>query len=164
MLGVPSYGHTFNVASSSAVDGSGNLALNASFTKNPPTDQTDQCGQPILAVDTVTFADMIAKGLLKADGTPASGMKSQFDNCSQTVSPDPFCPVPLLTVPLHSQPFLYDQTNQTMYSYDDPQSFAEKGRFIVQNNLLGFSMWDLAGDSNGMLVESLATAAGVTDC
>ena len=52
-----------------------------------------------------------------------------------------------------------------MVSYDDPESFAAKGKFIVQNNLVGFSMWDMAGDYNDLLVDSLTTAAGVTnDC
>ena len=51
-----------------------------------------------------------------------------------------------------------------MYSYDDPQSFAAKGDYIIQNNLLGFAMWDSTGDYNGLLVNSLTSAAGVTDC
>lgn len=50
-----------------------------------------------------------------------------------------------------------------MVSYDDPQSFAAKGKFIVQNNLLGFSMWEITGDHNDLLIDSLTTAAGVTD-
>lgn len=50
-----------------------------------------------------------------------------------------------------------------MVSYDDPRSFAAKGNFIVQNDLLGFSMWDVTGDYNNLLVNALTTAAGVTD-
>jgi len=51
-----------------------------------------------------------------------------------------------------------------MVSYDDPQSFAAKGEFIVQNNLLGFSMWEITGDHNDLLVDSITSGAGVTDC
>lgn len=52
-----------------------------------------------------------------------------------------------------------------MVSYDDPTSFAAKGKFIVDNKLLGFSMWDITGDSNDLLVDALTQAAGVsTDC
>ena len=51
-----------------------------------------------------------------------------------------------------------------MISYDDRQSFAAKGRFITNQNLLGFSMWASTGDPNGLLVGSLTSAAGVTDC
>lgn len=51
-----------------------------------------------------------------------------------------------------------------MVSYDDPTSFAAKGKFIVENNLLGYAMWDLTGDPKNTLSDSLATAAGVSDC
>jgi len=51
-----------------------------------------------------------------------------------------------------------------MVSYDDPESFAEKGKFIVKNNLLGFSMWDITGDYKDLLIDSLTTAAGVNNC
>lgn len=52
-----------------------------------------------------------------------------------------------------------------MVSYDDPQSFAAKGKFIAQNNLLGFAMWEITGDHNDRLIDSLINAAGVTnDC
>lgn len=53
-----------------------------------------------------------------------------------------------------------------MVSYDDPQSFAAKGKFIIENTLLGFAMWETTGDSKDLLIDSLTTAAGVTqgDC
>ena len=53
-----------------------------------------------------------------------------------------------------------------MVSFDDPKSFAAKGKFIIQNNLLGFAMWETTGDYKDLLIDSLATAAGVTqdDC
>ncbi|KAF9653749.1 glycoside hydrolase family 18 protein [Thelephora ganbajun] len=146
VLGVPAYGHSYTVSPSNAVDGSGNLAAYPPFTKNPPTSSVDQCGNPEAKSDIMNFATLIGEGFLKDDGTPANGIKSRFDQCSQT-------------------PFVYDQTKQLMVSYDDPQSFAAKGKFIVQNNLLGFSMWEITGDHNDLLIDSLTTAAGVTsDC
>lgn len=89
VLGVPAYGHSFTVSPSNAVDSSGNLTSNPSFTKNPPTSSVDQCGNPEAESDIMTFASLITQGLLNDDGTPASGMKSRFDECSKTVSLDP---------------------------------------------------------------------------
>lgn len=90
MLGVPAYGHSFTVSSSNAVDSSGNLASNPPFTKNPATSSVDQCGNPEAESDIMNFATLVSDGILNDDGTPASGMKYRFDNCSQTVSIDPF--------------------------------------------------------------------------
>jgi len=145
VLGVPAYGHSFNVSSSDAVDSSGNLAAFPPFAKNTATDGTDECGNPEAVSDSINFAELISRGYLNEDGTPASGVKSRFDQCSQT-------------------PFLYDETKQLMVSYDDPQSFAAKGKFIIENNLLGFALWEVTGDPKGLLIDSLTTAAGVTDC
>lgn len=50
-----------------------------------------------------------------------------------------------------------------MVSYDDPQSYEAKGKFIADNNLLGFYMWDITGDSGDLLVDAMFTGAGVTD-
>jgi chitinase len=51
-----------------------------------------------------------------------------------------------------------------MISYDDPTSYAAKGKFITANDLLGFSMWDITGDYNNLLVDAILQGAGVTDC
>jgi len=111
--------------------------------------------------DIKTFATLITEGFLNDDGTPASGITYQFDNCSQTVSINPFySPIQFLTL---FQPFVYDKSKQLMVSYDDPQSFAAKGKFIIQNNLLGFAMWETTGDHNSLLLGAITTAAGVVD-
>lgn len=144
LLGVPAYGHSYNVSVSNALDNSGNLVDHPSFTKSPLTNSVDQCGNPEAAPDTIVFSDLITQGFLNSDGTPANGIKYRFDNCSQT-------------------PFAYDENKQLMVSYDDPTSFAAKGNFIIQNNLLGFSMWDYTGDYNSILVDALTKAAGVSD-
>lgn len=144
ILGVPAYGHSYNVTTSNAVDSSGNLVDHPSFTKAPLTSSVDRCGNPEPVVDTITFANLITQGFLNSDGTAANGIKYRFDDCSQT-------------------PFAYDPTKQLMVSYDDPTSYAAKGQFIVQNDLLGFFMWDVTGDSNDLIVDAITKGAGVTD-
>lgn len=86
LLGVPAYGHSFNVTTSNALDSSGNLASSPSFTKAPSSGTVDQCGNPVPVSDQMDFSLLISQGLLNSDGTPANGIKSRFDNCSQTVS------------------------------------------------------------------------------
>lgn len=68
-----------------------------------------------------------------------------------------------------------------MVSYDDAASFgtsctqlivghtlscnykiAEKGKFIQDMNLAGFAMWELGGDSNNILVNSIRSAMQMT--
>lgn len=52
-----------------------------------------------------------------------------------------------------------------MISYDDPESFEAKGKFIADNNLLGFSMWDVTGDYQSLLSSAILGGADVTsDC
>lgn len=47
-----------------------------------------------------------------------------------------------------------------MFSYDDATSYAAKGRFITENRLLGFSMWDINGD-NDVLVNAITGVMNV---
>ena len=86
VLGVPAYGHSYTVSPSDAVDSSGNLTDHPPFTKNPASNTTDKCGNPEPVPDTKNFAVLITEGFLNDDGTPASGVKYKFDECSQTVS------------------------------------------------------------------------------
>ncbi|KAG6826962.1 hypothetical protein H0H92_013736 [Tricholoma furcatifolium] len=86
-----------------------------------------------------TFAQMISAGLLTKSGNPANGIYYLFDNCSQT-------------------PFVYDKSSQVMVSYDNAQSFAAKGKFISDNAILGFAMWDAAGDSDNILIDAITSA------
>ena len=86
VLGVPAYGHSYTVSPSDAVDSSGNLTDFPPFTKNAISNSTDKCGNPELEVDAKNFAVLITEGFLNDDGTPASGVKHKFDECSQTVS------------------------------------------------------------------------------
>lgn len=86
VLGVPSYGHSFTVTPSNAVNSSGILASYPPFTKFPLTSTLDQCGNPEAQVDTMDFSVLISDGYLNDDGTASSEVTYRFDNCSQTVS------------------------------------------------------------------------------
>jgi len=142
LLGVPAYGHSFSVSPSNAVTG-GALASYPQFTPNTTIVGNDQCGNPVAASDVLNFVDLVNNGLLSTDGTAASGMDFRYDNCSQT-------------------PYVYDPTTQLMVSYDDAESFAAKGKFILDNNLGGFAMWDATGDYKDLLLDSITKSLGVT--
>jgi chitinase len=94
ILGVASYGHSFYVNQSSAIDASGNIQLYAPFDKSrtPPGDLwdstaggTDECGNPNVVGGLQDFWGLIDGGFLTSNGTVASGIEYTFDNCSQTV-------------------------------------------------------------------------------
>ncbi|PPQ82606.1 hypothetical protein CVT25_007120 [Psilocybe cyanescens] len=149
VLGVAAYGHSFHVATSDAVDGSGALSPYPPFDKSqqplgdsdvpgaPPS--VDQCGNSVGVGGTFNFKGMVAAGFLDANGNAAPGIDYRFDNCSQT-------------------PFVYNSTEQTMISYDDKTSFIAKGNFIEDNGLAGFAIWHIAGDSNDILLDSISDA------
>lgn len=45
-----------------------------------------------------------------------------------------------------------------MVSYDDPTSYIAKGKFVIDNHMLGFSMWNIADDFNGVLIDAITQA------
>ena len=74
---------------------------------------------------------------------------------------------------------MYNPTTNVMVSYDNADSFgklllklmdmtcdanflpeAAKGTFIANNGLAGFAMWETAGDSDDILLDSIRTAMG----
>jgi chitinase len=153
VLAIAAYGHSFFVPTSSALDSSGSLAAYPQFDKarQPPGDSdggtntptTDQCGNTVSGNSGVfTFKGMISKGFLDASGGPAQGINYRFDTCSQT-------------------PFVYQPNAQTMISYDNQQSFAAKGKFINNNGLAGFAIWEISGDSNNVLLSAISDAMGI---
>ncbi|KAJ7728778.1 glycoside hydrolase family 18 protein [Mycena metata] len=150
-LGLASYGHSFSVAPSAAFTDSGSVALYPVYDKSAqPLGNTDQandtsldpCGQPTGVGGVFTFAGLISEGYLNSNGTAADGISYVYDSCSQT-------------------PFVYNRTNQVMISYDDATSFAAKGNFINSQNLLGFAVWDVTGDQNDILLDSIHAAMGI---
>jgi len=156
VLGVASYGHSFSVKKTAALQSgssSSNLASYPAFdANNQPTGdawddgagEADVCGVVQGPAGVFDFWGLIAGGFLNADGSVASGIDYRFDSCSQT-------------------PYVYNSTSQVMVSYDNVQSFAAKGSFIASDGLRGFAMWEAGGDSNDILLDSIlaATASGV---
>ncbi|KAJ7089256.1 glycoside hydrolase family 18 protein [Mycena belliarum] len=145
-LGVAAYGHSFNVTSTAAKAGSNSLALYPAFEKAPMATTVDSCGGTESVDDTIPFADLISKGFLNSNGTAADGMLSVFDSCSQT-------------------PFVYNPQSGLLVSYDDATSFAAKGKFINDQGLGGFAVWESTGDKDDILLDSLHQAMGIQpDC
>jgi chitinase len=59
-----------------------------------------------------------------------------------------------------SVPFLYNPQTQVFVTYEDPQSLAEKCRFVNQHHLGGVMFWEYFNDSTGILLD--AVHAGLT--
>jgi chitinase len=94
ILGVASYGHSFRVKQSDALDASGNINLFAPFNKTdqPAGDKwdgtaggVDECGNPNVVGGVFNFWGLIDAGFLTANGTPSSEVHYTFDECSRTV-------------------------------------------------------------------------------
>ncbi|KAK7018854.1 glycoside hydrolase family 18 protein [Favolaschia claudopus] len=148
-LGVPGYGHSFNVNATSAF-----LATNATLlTPYPPYDTlnhsvgdkwdstggTDMCGKYWGPGGTWNFWALVNAGYLLANGTAAPNVPYQWDACSSTS-------------------YLYAANHGVLVSYEDPRSFAAKGAFVRANGLAGFSMWEVGGDPKGVLLEAILSA------
>jgi chitinase len=155
-VGVASYGHSFHVDKSNALASNGSLELYPKFdasqqpagdsdnTTTTTTQATDICGNPAGGVSGIfNFWGLIDGGFLTANGTAAQGIDYIFDDCSQT-------------------PYVYNPTSQVMVSFDDATSFAAKGRYISDTGLKGFAMWNVAGDSNDILLDAINEALGTT--
>jgi chitinase len=48
-------------------------------------------------------------------------------------------------------PWLYDSTSGTWISYDDPQSVAEKVKYVRERGLGGVVIWELGGDDGSLM-------------
>ena len=46
------------------------------------------------------------------------------------------------------------------FFFSSLQSFAAKGKFILDTKLKGFSMWEAGGDANDILLEAIREGAG----
>ncbi|KAI0364435.1 chitinase [Pilatotrama ljubarskyi] len=153
VLGVAAYGHSFYVNKADALPKKGAHALAAYppfvADKQPAGDKWDDpaggddgCGNITTAPGgDITFWGLIDAGYLNTNGTVASGIDYSFDSCSQT-------------------PYVYNEQTNVMVSFDDAHSFAAKGQYIQKQNLRGFSMWEVGGDSGDILLDSIRTAAG----
>ncbi|KAJ7665711.1 glycoside hydrolase superfamily [Mycena rosella] len=149
VLGVPAYGHSFNVNASEAFLPSSSSTPQL-LTPYPPYDTlnhtvgdnwdgtggTDQCGVFVGPGGVWDFFALVAAGYLLANGSAAAGVPYQWDTCSST-------------------PYLYAADRGVLVSYDDPRSFAAKGAFVRANGLGGFAMWEVGGDPKGVLLDAI---------
>ncbi|KAF9444016.1 glycoside hydrolase family 18 protein [Macrolepiota fuliginosa MF-IS2] len=146
VLGVASYGHSFKLS------GQSNFSIYSPFTTNNnplvPSDGSggvDICGNPVTGgggTDVYDFSQMVTAGFLSSDGTAASGINYVYDNCSQT-------------------PFVYNPNSGVVISYDDATSFTAKGKFINDNGMKGFAMWQVAGDEHDVLLDAISKAMDI---
>jgi len=94
VLGVASYGHSFHVNPTDALDASGNIKPYPPFDKSqqPAGDKLDStatgvdvCGNPNVVGGIFNFWGLIDGGFLTDTGTVADGIAYKLDNCSVTV-------------------------------------------------------------------------------
>ncbi|KAJ7717919.1 glycoside hydrolase family 18 protein, partial [Mycena maculata] len=153
LLGLAAYGHSYNITPQAAVSSSGSLNSYPDIGGSQPTGPsdtpgnlgTDQCGNPGTVSGVFTFADLVSAGFLDSDGSAGSGIHYTIEECSKT-------------------PYVYNEDTHVFISYDDTKSFASKGDFILQSGLAGFAVWEVTGDYNDILLNSLHSGMGIQDC
>lgn len=130
LLGVASYGHSFNVPQSSAML-SDSIATYPAFSagQQPSGDKwdgiagVDQCGNMTAAGGIFDFWGLVEGGFLNGDGTTANGIQYRYDNCSQTVRLHFHSKLDVSLSDI--QPYVYNANSQVMVSYDDATSFSK---------------------------------------
>ncbi|KAJ7212975.1 glycoside hydrolase family 18 protein [Mycena pura] len=161
VLGVPAYGHSFDVNASAAFLAPASSSSGAQLAPYPPYDTlnhtigdkwdgapaggVNQCGDAQGPGGTWNFFALVAAGLLLPNGSAAPGVPHRWDACSAT-------------------PYVYAAKAHpgdggVLISYVDPASFAAKGAFARANGLAGFSMWEVGGDPKGVLLDAMLSAA-----
>ncbi|KIY49515.1 chitinase [Fistulina hepatica ATCC 64428] len=148
VLGIAAYGHSYTVNSTDAYpNNTWELGLYPAFNSSDrrlgdswddPAGY-DECGVYEQAGGIYTFAGLVRDGFLGEEGDPMAGIAYVFDECSQTS-------------------FIYNETAQLYVSFDDADSVAAKGEFIIDNGLRGFSIWETGGDYNNILLNSILDA------
>lgn len=61
-----------------------------------------------------------------------------------------------------SVPYLYDAEKRIFVSYEDPESIAAKGRYVLEHKLGGIMFWDYEGDPSGTLLHAVDASLGLT--
>jgi chitinase len=59
---------------------------------------------------------------------------------------------------ISSAPYLYDPVKQTFVSYEDPESLALKGEYVLARELGGVMFWDYESDPSGQLLAAINKA------
>ncbi|KAF8508013.1 chitinase [Hysterangium stoloniferum] len=150
VLGVAGYGYGYTVAPGDAMQGT-DLAAYPKFnaTNAPPGDAwsgeagPDICGVQTPAGSTFAFRGLVAGGFLDTEGKPTKNIQYRFDNCSQTA-------------------YVYDPSKHIEVSFDDVAAFTAKGKFIKENSLRGFALWETGGDYDDLLINGVRSGAGLT--
>ncbi|KAF8598082.1 glycoside hydrolase [Ceratobasidium sp. AG-I] len=167
VLAVPAYGRSYSVSPSDALTGDNIISSYPPFNATarpagdawdpvPAVGEVDVCGNAVVQGGTWSFGGLVKGGFLNENGTAneAGGIVYRFDECSQT-------------------PYMYNKTSGIMISYDDATSFgkhtlntilfitAAKGEFIKSLGLRGFAMWELGGDYDDILLDSIRSAVGL---
>lgn len=57
-----------------------------------------------------------------------------------------------------SVPYLYDPVKQTFVSYEDPESLARKGEYVLAHGLGGIMFWEYESDPSGQLLAAINQA------
>ncbi|KAJ7162112.1 glycoside hydrolase family 18 protein [Mycena filopes] len=149
-LGVPSYGHSFNVNASAAfLPNTTDLTPYPSYdTRNHSigdawdgTGGLDQCGAYQGPGGVWDFWALVDAGYLLPNGTAAKDVPYRWDACSST-----------------SYLYAANHGGGVLITYDDPRSFGVKGAFIHANGLAGFAMWEVGGDMKGVLLDAILSA------
>jgi chitinase len=60
-----------------------------------------------------------------------------------------------------SVPYLYNAEQQIFVSYEDPESIAAKGSYVLAHHLGGVMFWDYAGDPSGALLHAIRASFAV---
>ncbi|TBU48668.1 chitinase [Dichomitus squalens] len=149
VLGVASYGHSFHVNVSDAIDDSGSLRPYAPFDAalQPTGDKwdddagVDECGNENGPGGNFDFWGLIDAGFLTLSGDPAPLTAYDFDVCSQTA-------------------YVYHEESEVFVSFDDARAFTAKGHFIKDTKLRGFAIWEAGGDFNDILLDAIRSGAG----
>jgi chitinase len=58
-------------------------------------------------------------------------------------------------------PYLYNADKKIFVSYEDPESIAAKGGYVLKHKLGGVMFWSYEGDANGALLGAVDAALGV---
>jgi chitinase len=165
VIGVPAYGHSFSVLSGgSGPNTSTTLPMYPFYSEvrvrgdnwDAFPNATNVCGVQEGCGGTYEYWGLIKGGFLNPDGSPQTGIKYRFDNCTKTVGLRLVQGRNQFIECVHSlQPFVYNTTSKLYVSYEDPDSFAYKGEYIRTTGLRGFSMWEAGGDYKDALLDSI---------
>ncbi|KAJ1966455.1 hypothetical protein IWQ62_002422 [Dispira parvispora] len=143
VAGLAAYGRA--MSTTSPMDGkSQNMKRKAmDYTRG---DSDDSNEQPSCAKDPAVYSgvwkyrSLISQGIVDKNNKTSPDWTYHWDNVTQT-------------------PWLYNEKNKTMISYDDIYSLGIKAQYAIEKQLAGVMMWEITQD-NGDLIESVQIVRG----